>query len=309
MEGKRTAQRAHSLQAEIDDGGLVLAGHSAWEAADPRVAHIERFFLHAPAGMLELDAEARLLRVNPAFCRMTGYLTEELVGRSLSEFVASPEEVERLRDLLYAGAGAGRFELELVRHEGALLRARVTAAVAPADMRQPPTLIALVEDADPAAPLVVDADEDARVDAIEAVAGAVAQARDAAYDKGVGIAFAYTTDPVWVNIDSAQLREALDDLIDRTVRSGPVGSVAVRCRADAADAVFELVATSDSDAAGIDLLSAFDIAAHTDSGITEPRDFTNLGAMFTLVQAHSGDIELSESPSRGRRVTVRLPLA
>jgi PAS domain S-box-containing protein len=59
----------------------------------------ERFrdlFDNAPVGYHELDTEGRVLRVNRTECDMLGYRAEEMVGRSIWDFVVDQEAARRL---------------------------------------------------------------------------------------------------------------------------------------------------------------------------------------------------------------------
>ena len=53
--------------------------------------HNRAWFEQAAMGILEMDLEERLIRVNPEMCRMLGYSGEQLVGRSIHDIV-DPED-------------------------------------------------------------------------------------------------------------------------------------------------------------------------------------------------------------------------
>jgi diguanylate cyclase (GGDEF)-like protein/PAS domain S-box-containing protein len=53
----------------------------------------ENAFTHAPIGMALVDMAGRLLRVNDALCRLTGYTAEELLARSFRD-LSDPLDVE-----------------------------------------------------------------------------------------------------------------------------------------------------------------------------------------------------------------------
>jgi len=260
VEGKRTAPGALEAPVSQSEGTeLVLTGRAARRLRQPVAVGVDRLVEHAPVGIQEIDAEGRCLRVNPAFCRMTGYLPAELQGRSMADLAAAPEYVERLRDLLYAGEGMDRFAMPLVRSDGSLLEALVTASVVPGEGTGPATLLAVVEDAagelpdgeDPAATV------ESPVDAVEIVAAAVEHAREAAQDRGVAVAFIYPGEPLWIRADATEVGRELEHRLANAVRSIPAGALAVRCTSGDGGALVELVEVSDAGGIGADLAALF----------------------------------------------------
>jgi PAS domain S-box-containing protein len=80
-------------------------------------------------GMRALDLEGRITYVNPAFCQMTGWAEEELVGR-IAPFPYWPEQdrewlMERLEDELKGRSTQGGFEVRVKRKGGAIFDARM----------------------------------------------------------------------------------------------------------------------------------------------------------------------------------------
>lgn len=47
-------------------------------------------------GLIEVDLEQRITKVFPAFCRMTGYSEDELLGQLASEILGLPEEIDQI---------------------------------------------------------------------------------------------------------------------------------------------------------------------------------------------------------------------
>jgi PAS domain S-box-containing protein len=292
---------------------LALTGHPTWRARDHGDVG-DAVFQHAPVGIQELDADGRLLRVNPAFCRMTGYTPKELVGCSLADIAdraTAPDCIERMQELLQRGTGAVRFDLGFERSDGSLLQGRVTAGVVPGGAGASASLIALVEDASGDLPGDDDAVAfaDARIDAVETVGDAVAQARDSAHEKGIDIAYAYASAPVWVNADETQLRQAVDQMLATAVRSTKLGSLAVRCISSDGDVVLEVMELHDPGAAGADLGVVFDDGQLVEHGDTPKARERSLNRVRALARAHNGDVGMTSSPGGGSRITVRLPLA
>lgn len=83
-------------------------------------------------GMRALDMQGRITYVNPAFCRMTGWHEEELVGRT-APFPYWPDAdrellAERLDDELHGRATHGGFQVHVKRKDGSLFDARLYVA-------------------------------------------------------------------------------------------------------------------------------------------------------------------------------------
>jgi PAS domain S-box-containing protein len=55
-------------------------------------AHLDELFDQSPEGIVLLDTQDRVLRINPEFTRMFGYTPEEAIGRFVNDLIA-PEEL------------------------------------------------------------------------------------------------------------------------------------------------------------------------------------------------------------------------
>jgi PAS domain S-box-containing protein len=75
------------------------------------------------------DLDGRTLEVNDAYCRMSGYRRDELVGMPITELEAneSPEEITGHIRKLIEGGGHDRFESRHRRKDGTLFDADITA--------------------------------------------------------------------------------------------------------------------------------------------------------------------------------------
>ena len=80
-------------------------------------------------GMRALDMEGRITYVNPAFCGMTGWTEDELIGRTAPFPYWPPEDHEmlmaRLEDELKGRSMPGGFEVRVQRKNGSLFDARM----------------------------------------------------------------------------------------------------------------------------------------------------------------------------------------
>ncbi|MBN2656061.1 MAG: PAS domain-containing protein [Spirochaetales bacterium] len=76
-----------AIAIERDEGGAVvrlLGTHSdisAWKEAQQELKQLQSAIEHAAEAILISDAEGLIEYVNPAFCQMTGYSREEVLGR------------------------------------------------------------------------------------------------------------------------------------------------------------------------------------------------------------------------------------
>jgi len=86
------------------------------ETREPQ-ANAERLFQRQPVPCVDLDLEGKLVRANPAFCRVAGRAESELVGISIFDFAS----LERRASM--KAAFAQFLDRESVSFEGPLLRA------------------------------------------------------------------------------------------------------------------------------------------------------------------------------------------
>ncbi len=90
-----------------------------------------RLFEQIPLGVALVGPDLRFQTVNPALCRMLGYIEEELVGRPFS-FVTAPGDVPlslaETERLVRGETPFIRIEKRYLRKDGNLMRARVTVS-------------------------------------------------------------------------------------------------------------------------------------------------------------------------------------
>jgi PAS domain S-box-containing protein len=108
------------------------------------------FFEMAEVGMLIVDVEGQIESVNPALCRMTGYATDEIVGRSLDDFV-HPEERGEDRAALAGSVvdpdfGSYSVERRLVRRDGQTVWCHAVGALVKDAAGQPLFALAMLHD-------------------------------------------------------------------------------------------------------------------------------------------------------------------
>ena len=120
-----------------DAGGRLLSATLAfdlteWRQIQARLARAERRYTQlvdqASDGIAIADADLRLVEVNAAVCRMTGYSREELLERTVGDLLM-PDELETLqasRDAVRAGRAIVT-ERRVRRKDGSVLHVEVSA--------------------------------------------------------------------------------------------------------------------------------------------------------------------------------------
>jgi diguanylate cyclase (GGDEF)-like protein/PAS domain S-box-containing protein len=106
-EGRST----HAL-AMVED---ITERKRAEEAREREHALLEQFFESAPAAVVLVDPDDRVLRINPEFTRLFGYTEAEAVGQRLGELIAPEPLQDEARALTGQAAAGGRAQMETVR--------------------------------------------------------------------------------------------------------------------------------------------------------------------------------------------------
>lgn len=112
----------------------------------------ERFrtiFFTAAAGMVLISPSRRMIQVNPAFCRFTGYPGEELLNRTIDE-LNHPDDNDRIiamyDDLFSLRVSSIDCERRYLRKNGSYVWGHVSIAAVHASGATPSYCIALVQD-------------------------------------------------------------------------------------------------------------------------------------------------------------------
>ncbi len=78
------------LLTVVAGGSLLSARRRGDRALTVEKAYLERLFESAPQATVLVDVAGRILRVNPEFTRLFGYVPEEVIGHQLDELLAPP---------------------------------------------------------------------------------------------------------------------------------------------------------------------------------------------------------------------------
>lgn len=85
------------------------------ELAEREKALFEQLFMTGPAAVVLIDADDRVLRINPEFVRLFGYSESEAVGRTLTELIAPENLQAEALSLTWQTAEGERTQLDTVR--------------------------------------------------------------------------------------------------------------------------------------------------------------------------------------------------
>jgi diguanylate cyclase (GGDEF)-like protein/PAS domain S-box-containing protein len=109
----------------------------------------ENAFTYAPIGMALVDMAGRLLRVNDALCRITGYTSEEICERSFTE-LSDPHDTDldarHLAELISGRVASYQVEKPYRHAWGHLVWVQLSVSLVRDDAGQPRHLIAQVQD-------------------------------------------------------------------------------------------------------------------------------------------------------------------
>lgn len=110
----------------------VTAAKGVEEELRTQVAFREALSTCLGSGLAAVDANDRLVFVNPAFCRMVGWGEGELIGGTPPFPFWPPEEVEPVaslyQDVVHGEASPRGHEIRLLRKDGSLLAVHMTTA-------------------------------------------------------------------------------------------------------------------------------------------------------------------------------------
>jgi PAS domain S-box-containing protein len=130
----RIALASHEIEFDGRSADLVsaydLSAHVATERKLQEQAGAGRALLEAAAdGCWILDADGRLLDVNAAYCRMSGYSREQLLTMNASEIEDQTSGETTMRLQLGRVTGGGRYETKHRCQDGTLLDVDVSVGV------------------------------------------------------------------------------------------------------------------------------------------------------------------------------------
>jgi PAS domain S-box-containing protein len=141
-----TSGSAARLGADGAPGAAVAAVSTTIEPGDPRAA--ERLLDRTAQPFATMNLEGRIVRVNPAFERLTGYLAAEVAGLTIESL--SPEVWhllgQTIRSQVCATGNSARYEKEYRRKDGTLVPVEVLAELDCNEQGQPCGFTAFVTD-------------------------------------------------------------------------------------------------------------------------------------------------------------------
>ncbi len=148
----------HNTILHDDDGNIIGALSSGEDITEQRIAEEQlrrseeqlRLTLeNAPIGIITTDLEGHLLSVNPAFCALLGYSTDELLKMSIGDFTY-PEDVDetsqQFHSLLESVSSSCELEKRYIRKDGETIVVRARGGLVRDSQGLPLLFVAQVED-------------------------------------------------------------------------------------------------------------------------------------------------------------------
>jgi PAS domain S-box-containing protein len=118
-------------------------------SAEASAQALANSFASASVGFLSADPEGRVLEVNPAFCELTDYSAEELIGRALVE-LNHPEDwpaaQAKLAQMLVGEISACLIEKRLLRKDGRPVWVQNSVSLVRDHEQRPQKFIVLIQD-------------------------------------------------------------------------------------------------------------------------------------------------------------------
>ena len=151
------------IEVEISGGDISIGGRPAVLAVINDVTERQRTelalreseatfsgaFTHSPIGTALASPEGRWLRVNPAFCKLTGYSEAELLRRTIQD-VTHPEDLEVSQEKLRHGAEDGTpvllFEKRYLHADGYVINVLISSTLVRNQSGEPSHWVTQIQD-------------------------------------------------------------------------------------------------------------------------------------------------------------------
>lgn len=117
------AEKTHRLEEQTD-------------ALEVERAYLEELFANAPEGVVVVDTDDRIARINPEFTRLFGYTVEDAVGRTLRELIVPEDLRDEALGITRRAAIGERQSLETRRRRKDGVEVPVSVLGAPVRVRE-----------------------------------------------------------------------------------------------------------------------------------------------------------------------------
>ena len=156
--------------------GVTLLTRARQQAEESQ-ERFHRAFADAHIGLAQTDARGGMIEVNRAFCEITGYPEQELLGKHLHE-ITHPEDIEESRrqfdQVALRQFPSAVYEKRYVRKDGSIVWVRISAAAVSGPRGASNQMITLAEDITQAKRLELELRQAQKMEAVGRLAGGVA---------------------------------------------------------------------------------------------------------------------------------------
>jgi PAS domain S-box-containing protein len=115
---------------DVLQGDLHTLARLGTELEEQRAALAE-LFTRVPEGVVMIDRDARITRVNPEFTKIFGYTADEAVGQEVTDLIAPDDRKEEVETFTYRMAQGEVFSVETVRTHKSGTRVPVSLTCVP----------------------------------------------------------------------------------------------------------------------------------------------------------------------------------
>lgn len=152
IEAIHSGAQDYLVKGQIDSRTLHRSIQYAFKRQQAQTAlrqsedHFRIMFEQSAIGMANVDLDGRFQLVNNKLCAILGYSRQELLGKSVVDFVFADDDRDHVNDLLAGEQEQYTIEKRLVRKDGTVIWAGVVVTLIRTETGAPRSFLAIVQD-------------------------------------------------------------------------------------------------------------------------------------------------------------------